>query len=236
MTLATGLIERIRYEFLADDAAIDPADNWWSDTNICNALNESQREIARRCLLIQDSVTPGICFLPFTAGQQTLPLSSKILRIRFVLFPHLSSIVGHARELLRTSTEYLNERHQGHTWIGRRGRVELFVTDFQAQSLTFGRAPEYGGTVQIGVIRLPLTDMTILDPQSAPEIQERDLALIHGALKCLYSKGYAIEDQESYNPIKEARWRKEFEADIQLITQDLAAMQPKLTVCRPGEW
>ena len=32
------------------------------------------------------------------------------------------------------------------------------------------------------------------------------------------------------------RWRKEFEADIQLITQDLAAMQPKLTVCRPGEW
>lgn len=256
MTLLTDLIGRVRSEFLADDAGIVPTDNWWSDANIANALSEAQREIARRCLLIQDSTTQAVCFLPLVADPitllfpQTLPLSSKILRIRFVLFPNFTQTGLYL--LGRTTTEYLNSEHHHHrggfsydydtesceTWIGRTGHVHRYMTDFQSQSLTFDRVPEYEGTVQVGVIRLPLVDMNLLDPDSAPEIQERDLALIHGALKGLYSKGYAIEDQESFNPIKESRWRKEFEADIAMITQDLAAMQPKETVCRPerGMW
>ena len=124
----------------------------------------------------------------------------------------------------------------GRGWIGRKGRVERYLTDFQYKSLTFDRVPEYGGTIQIGVIRLPLDDISAKTPDNEPEIKEYDLYLIHGALKYLYGKGSMTEDTETYDPIKESRWRNEFEKDISQIKYDLAAMQPKEIICRPEGW
>jgi hypothetical protein len=121
-------------------------------------------------------------------------------------------------------------------WIGRCGQVERYLTDFQYRSLTFDRVPTYSGTIQIGVIRLPLNDLTAKQPDNEPEIREYDLYLIHGALKYLYGKGFMTEDTETYDPIKESRWRNEFEKDINQIKYDLAAMQPKEIVCRPEGW
>ncbi len=264
MTLLTDLIARVRNEFLADDVGVLTGTPRWSDTNITNALNEAQRELVRRCQLIKDGMTPSVCFLPLVADidgnfPQSLALSSKVIRVRYVLFPRFDTTVNSTafpfRELSRTSTEYLNNgqddghRHGffgegfdgssgGWEWIGRTGHVQQYVTDFQTQSITFDRQPLYGGTVRIGVYRLPLADMTILDPASAPEVKEQDIVLIHGALKYLYSKGYAMEDRETFDPIKEARWRKEFEDDISRVARDIAMMEPKRTICRPerGFW
>ena len=240
------LTEQIREDFL-DDVTGPEKKRLWSKRNIAAAFTQAQREIARRCLLIQDSTTNSVCFLNLTQDPvtghypQTTPLSPKVLRVRFVLFPE--RIDSPARrsgryELMRTNADFLNDhddrRFENRSWIGRRGRPERYMTDFQLGALTFDKEPEWGGTVQIGVIRLPLIDPK--QPTDEFEIREYDLALIHGALKYLYSKGYKREDTETHDPIKESRWRNEFEADIKQIIQDQAALQPRLIQCRPEEW
>ena len=256
MSTIKELIDQIQEDFLDDTKGSD-RHRLWSPRNIAHALTQSQREIARRTLMLQDSTTNEVCFLnlvqdPVTGlYPQTIPLSSKVLRVRFCLFPRLAETLSSPPdfigryELRRTTTEFMNNEHRdgynGHgrdSWIGRHGHVERFMTDFQRQSLTFDRVPRYAGTVQIGVYRLPLQDLSHLRPDDEPEINEYDLALIHGALKYLYSKGVKREDSETHDPIKESRWRNEFEADIKTIFQDLAAMQPKETVCHPerGAW
>ncbi|MGA2160266.1 MAG: hypothetical protein ABSG90_13770 [Dehalococcoidia bacterium] len=252
MSTTKELIEQIREDFLVDE--VESGDNkrnaLWKDSNIVRALNQSEREIARRCMLLQDSTTNSICFLnivpdPITGlFPQTIQLSSKVIRVRFVLFPRCSqtqTTYPQNYDLVRTTTESLESESVnlwgfGRGWIGRRGRVERYLTDFQYRSLTFDRVPEYAGTVQIGVIRLPLNNLSAKMPDNEPEIKEYDLFLIHGALKYLYCKGFMTEDTETYDPIKEARWRNEFEKDINQISEDLKAMQPKEIICRPEGW
>ncbi len=257
MSTLGELTEQIREDFL-DDVTGPEKRRLWSKRNIANAINQSQREIARRCLLIQDSTTNEICFLNLAVNQvtglypQSIPLSPKILRIRFVLFPnHRPNPYPFDKQrgnypLIRTSTDFMNN-HQEYDqvfrtpfgrsgWIGRKGMVERYLTDFQLGSLTFDREPLWGGTIQIGVNRLPLSDLKASEPDTELEIREYDLALIHGALKYLYSKGYKREETETHDPIKESRWRNEFEADIKQITQDQAALQPRLIQCIPEQW
>lgn len=238
-TLLVDLISQTRIDFLDDTEGPPEAGNW-SNLTITNALNQAQREIARRCLLISD-YTSEICSLTLAADvvtglyPQSLSLSSKILRVRYVLFP-IAASASKTRELYRRSTERLNALHGRWQWIGKTGRVESFVTDLQRNTLTFDHQPLYGGTVSIGVYRLPLVDMDLTDDASAPEIQEYDIEIIHGALKYLYSKGERREDKDTYDPIKEAKWRKLFEEDIIRINQDQAAMCPKETVVEPADW
>ena len=161
MSTIRYLIAQIREDFLDDTEKDKPL---WADSTIGRALAQSEREIAKRCLLLQDSITSAICYLPLVADpviggySQTIPLSSKILRVQFVLFPNSSA--PHKYSLGRTTTAKMNKYSRetwGHDrgWIGRSGRVERYMTDFQYKSLTFDHVPHYGGTVQIGVIRLP---------------------------------------------------------------------------------
>ena len=256
MSTLGELTEQIREDFL-DDVTGPDKKRLWSKRNIAAAFNQAQREIARRCLLIQDSTGNEVCFLNLAQDSvtgrysQTIPLSPKVLRVRLVLFPEHSlppfpAVQRLGRyELRRTNADRLNDWHdnggsgflsqfENRSWIGKRGRPERYMTDFQLGALTFDKEPEWGGTVQIGVIRLPLIDPK--QPTDEFEIREYDLALIHGALKYLYSKGYKREDTETHDPIKESRWRNEFEADIKQIIQDQAALQPRLIQCRPEEW
>src|SRR5208337_3842575 len=98
MSTVKELIETIREDFLVDKAGSDGINknSLWSDGNIARALNQSEREIARRCMLIQDSTTNSICFINIlpdpTTGlfPQSVQLSSKVIRVRFVLFPRCS--------------------------------------------------------------------------------------------------------------------------------------------------
>jgi hypothetical protein len=251
MTSLYDLIIRLRHEFLADTVGEDdPTTTYrWGSSNIANALNEAQKEIARKTLMIQDSTTSSVCSLLLTADPitglypQTLALNSKVLRVRFVLFPH-SDLIG-SRSLYRSTTESMNQHSRGcwgheWAWIGKVGCIKHYITDFQYRSITFDRVPNHGGTVQIGTYRLPLVDMVYTDEDAAkliyPEIQEQDIALIHGALKHLYSKEYERKDSETYDPIEMTRWKKEFDEDIDQITRDLAAFAPKETIVQPENW
>jgi hypothetical protein len=249
MSTVKELTEEIREDFLDDTERQNPL---WSDRTIARALNQSQREIAERCLLLTDSTTNEICFLnlaidPATGKlPQTIPLNSKVLRVEFVLFPHFDNQVFNERhlhnyQLTRTSTAKMNDHSRSEWgfergWIGRIGRVERFMTDFQYKSLTFDHVPLWGGTVQIGVIRLPLVNLTAKEPENEPEIKEYNLALIHGALKYAYSKGFKREDSETHDPIKESRWKNQFEEDIRQIQRDKAVMSPDDITCRPEGW
>ena len=259
MTSLAQLICRIRDEFLDDIKGSDDdiGSFRWSSRNITNALNESGTEIAKRCLILDDFMTQSICQLSLAADvngdyPQSLQISSKILRVRFVLFPR-EGATTHFRELTRTSINKLNSGHNGErgggwngdcfepwAWLGKKGHVHRFLTDLTRGYLTFDRQPLYGGTVKLGVYRLPLKDMAYKDMDTAeqmyPEIQEHDIMLIHGALKHLYSKEYARKDSETYDPIEIDRWTKEFEKDIDNIIQEKAAMEPNDTIVQPENW
>jgi hypothetical protein len=256
MTSLAELICRIRDEFLDDIKGSDDdiGSFRWSSRNITNAINESVREVAKRCLIIDDYMTQSICQLALTADSngnypQSLQLSSKILRIRFVLFPRENSTTQF-HELTRTSTDRMNSGHRGESgggwhndsfepwaWLGHKGHVKRFMTDMQSGYITFDRQPLYGGTVKLGVYRLPLKDIEYKDMNAAeqtyPEIQEQDIVLIHGALKHLYSKEYSRKDSETFDAVEMDRWYKEFEKDIDKITQEKAIMQPRNTIVRP---
>jgi hypothetical protein len=235
MTSLYGLIRRIRSEFTRDDEG-DETSYLWRSSNIANALNAAEKEIARRTLMISDS-SSAICSLPLTAvnGEfpQSLPISSKVVRVRYVLFPHAAG-QGY-RELKRSSTDRLNQQSQWQ-WIGRRGQVGEFVTDFERLKLTFGHQPISGGTVKIGVYRLPLNDMVYNSADDAknvyPEIQEHDETLIHGALKHLYLK----EDEGAYDVQRSNTHSALFEVDLKILTQEIAAMEPQETITRAEVW
>lgn len=254
MTSLAQLIWRVRDEFLDDIKGSDDdiGSFRWSSRNITNALNESLIEIAKRCLILDDFMTQSICQLALTADAngdypQSLQLSSKILRVRFVLFPRENSTTLY-RELTRTSTDKLNSGHTGEhggyhgcfepwAWLGHKGHIRQFLTDLTSGYLTFDRQPLYGGTVKLGVYRLPLKDMIYKDMETSeqmyPEIQEHDVMLIHGALKHLYSKEYSRKDSETFDAVEMDRWKKEFDSDIENIIQEKAAMQPRVTIVRP---
>ena len=93
MSTLADLITRLRNEYLNDNVGSDsPLTYRWSNANIVNALNDAEREIAKRTLYIADATTPSICNLTLaaTAGvyPQSLSLSNKVLRVRFVRFPY----------------------------------------------------------------------------------------------------------------------------------------------------
>ena len=130
MTTLADLITRIRNEFLNDWQGSDgpPLTYRWSSTNIANALNDAQREIARRTLYIADA-SSSVCSFVLAADingnyPQSVVYSPKILRIRYVLFSSYEP-TSRPHEITRTTSDVLNQTEDHRwSWIGRKGHVE----------------------------------------------------------------------------------------------------------------
>lgn len=220
-----GLVARIRSEFLDDDAGSSEDSYLFKSPHIIASLSHAERELCRRLHLLSDSTTPAICQINLVAVNGVFPRSygidDRILRIERLKFP------GASRPLLQTTTSWLDRYDQG--WDEAEGTPTHYAVDNDDYSITFNRQPLTGGIVSMLVKRLPLMPINIKSTTESPEIKQRDDELIHGALKYIYLK----PDIEGYDPNLATKWANQFEADINQIVLDRAAMNPQEYVCRP---
>lgn len=216
-----GLVVRIREEFLDDTIA----PYLWSEKHITGALALAERELSRRLFLLHDSTTEAICSIAIAlvggAYPRTCAIDDRIIKIERLKFP------GITRPLVQTTTEYLDQHDPG--WDEAIGTPSRFVVDADACTITFDRQPIAGGTVKLGVKRLPMVPISQKSTSDSPELKQLDDELIHGALKYLYIK----PDHELYDAGLSTKWERQFERDITQIVQNKAAMNPQTWVGRP---
>lgn len=219
-----GLVARMRDEFLDDVEGAETGDSKWSTPNLVSALNSSERELCRKLFLLSDSTSPDICQISIAlisgAFPRTFPISDKIVRIERLKYP------GVTKPLPQKTIQYFDEKDPG--WDEKSGVPTMFAVDFESFTLTFNRQPEASGTVNMGVKRLPLNDLSPDSMVAYPEIRQYEDELIHGALKWAYLK----DDSRTFDPVRAGIWEKAFQKDIDRITQDKAAMNPQEYICR----
>jgi len=220
-----GLVTRIRTEFLDDATGSGEDDYLWKTVHIVSSLSQAERELCRRLYLLSDSTTAEICRFDITAVDGIFPrtcaIDSRILRIERLKFP------GVTRPLDQTTIDKLDERDPG--WDESGGTPTHYIVDSDDFTVTFNRQPTSGGAVSMTVKRLPKVPIVEKITSESPELKQLDDELIHGAMKYLYIK----PDLEGYDPNLSAKWAKQFEADIDLINQNRAAMNPRECVCKP---
>jgi hypothetical protein len=241
MSTVQEIITRIKTEFLDDNRGGTDAQAQWRTADLVAALNSSEREIAHRLLLIQDSITPSVCRINIAKVSGVYPQSyahsPKIVRIERLMYPNVALPLPR-----KTLEQFDNEagirdnsdypiRYIGTnvTWQGQKGTPFAYTLDFSRGYVTFNRVPTVTGVVTMTVKRLPLVNMTADNLETSPEIQEYDDVLIHGALKYAYLK----DDSETFDPVRSGVWSKQFEADIKQIELDQAALNPRSYIMRP---
>jgi hypothetical protein len=224
----TGLVARMREEFLDDLVGASVGDCKWSDANLVAALNSAERELCKRLFLLHDAASPAICQINIAQVTGVYPrefaISDKILRIERLKYP------GVHQPLEQTTFEKLDGIDPGWDEIdgtlgvpSARGVPSLYVVDFNTGLLTFNRQPIADGVVRLQVKRLPLADLSATDMTTSPEIKQLDDELIHGALKFAYLK----DDSRTFDPTRAKVWGDTFESDIRQITQNRAAFNPR---------
>lgn len=220
-----GLVTRIRGEFLSDDIGPKESHYRWKTLHIIASLSQAERELCKKLFLLKDSTTAAICQIAINAIAGVFPRSyaidDRLLRIERLKFP------GVTTPLIQTTTDILDQQDPG--WDEAIGTPTHFVLDADDFSITFNRQPTTGGIVNMSVKRLPLTSIIEKAKSESPEIKQLDDELIHGALKYLFIK----PDLEGYDPDLSAKWARQFEADIEQIIQNRAAMNPQENICRP---
>ena len=220
-----GLVTRIRTEFLDDAKGLHESQFLWKTPHIISALSQAERELCRKLFLLHDSTTTAICNFTVAAVLDEFPRSftidDRILRIERFKYP------GITKPLERKTTAWLDQHDPG--WDEAVGDPSYFTVDSGDFIVMLNRQPVTGGTVAMTVKRLPLLPLIEKATNDSPEVKQLDDEIIHGALKYLYIK----PDLEGYDPNLSAKWGKQFDADIDQITLNRAAMNPQEYVCRP---
>lgn len=220
-----GLVTRIRGEFLDDDRGNRESQFIWKTPQIVNALSLAERDLCKRCHLLNDSTTADICRITIAATDGVYPRTvahdARVLRIQRLKFP------GVTTPLTQKNITWLDANDPG--WDEKSGTPTHFAVDGDSCAITFNRQPLAGGVVLMTVKRLPLVPINEKDATQSPEVKNLDDELIHGALKYLFSK----PDLEGYDPNLADKWDRQFERDIKQITQDQAALNPQELVCKP---
>ncbi len=220
-----GLVKRIRTEFLDDAKGIHESQFLWKTPHIIAAMSQAERDMCRRLFLLHDSTTAAICQVTVAAIESVFPrdyaIDDRILRIERFKFP------GITKPLERKTTAWLDQHDPG--WDEAVGDPSFFTVDSGDYIIMLNRQPVTGGTAAMTVKRLPLTPLIEKATNDSPEVKQLDDEIIHGALKYLYIK----PDLEGYDPNLSAKWGKQFDADIEQIVLNRAAMNPQEYVCRP---
>ena len=220
-----GLVKRIRSEFLDDAKGMHESHFLWKTVHIIAALSQAERELCKKLFLLHDSTTAAVCQFIVADVNGVFPreyaIDERILRIERLKFP------GVTKPLELKTTAWLDRQDPG--WDEAEGTPSFFTVDSGDFVISFNRKPITGGTVSMTVKRFPLQTLLEKSTNNSPEVKQMDDELIHGALKYLYIK----PDLEGYDPNLSAKWGKQFDADIEQIALNRAAMNPQEYVCRP---
>ena len=220
-----GLVARIRSEFLDDAVGQNESHFKWKTPHIISSLSQAERELCRRLYLLHDSTTTEICHFTVAAINGVFPrefsIDDRILRIERMKFP------GVTKPLMQKTTAWLDQHDQG--WDEAEGVPSCYTVDSGDYIVSFNRKPVSAGTVTMMVKRFPLLPLISKQTSESPEVKQLDDELIHGALKYLFNK----PDLEGYDPALSGKWGQQFEADIEQVEQNRAAMNPQEYVCCP---
>jgi hypothetical protein len=192
----------------------------WGDNELVAYLNASQNEAAERGKLFLDSVTVAVCQIAIVGANA---LSDFLLDTR-ILTVEAASLSTQTRPLWRTDRASINLVNPD--WRNATaGESRNFLTDYAEGYITLNPKPAVNCTLNMTVVRLPLVQLsltgTIASPtttglNASPEIAfQHHIRLLNGMCALAYNK----DDAETLDPQKAARYKADWEKDIDAMTK-----------------
>jgi hypothetical protein len=179
---------------------------WWTDTEALEYMTDAQNEAARRARLFIDSSTAAVCQYAVRAGTPLVTLDPRVIFVRRAF------VASRNPRLQRYSTRDLDGIPG---WEAQTGTVTGFITDYESGKLRLFKYPEAEDpqavpptqvdTLNLTVVRLPLTGLTHLD--DTIEVREQQA---RGLRHWMSHRAYLKRDSDTYQP----EFAKQAEADF----------------------
>ena len=183
------LLAELREHMLRDvsDQVAGASDYLWSDNGLIRYINEGQNRFARQTKCIRDAVTPSICQFVSVADQQFYTLDPHVVSVLSV------RMTGDKADLARAGHSDLDTYRQPDTyffnpsmldsmppgrpvaWTTDEGIVQDDYGSYTAPQLRLYPVPsaQFAGVVgNMRVARVPLTMLSLSQPEGVPEIPE----------------------------------------------------------------
>lgn len=184
-----SLVAELRENILHDrsDRISGTSDYLWTDATLVRYIDEAQRTLARKALLLRDASTPAVTQVTLAAGTTGYDLHESIIS---VMSAKLTGEVGDLRRTGHTTLagrrpmeqEYFNSAVVAQTAPGKPCAYstdeEIVEVDTSARSGVKLRiypepSAEYvGQIIQMRVVRLPLFRLSADDLSAVPEVPE----------------------------------------------------------------
>lgn len=183
------LLDELRSGILHDvsnQVAGTTSDQLWTDARLVRYINEAQRRLARRGLMLRDGSTPECCQVQVVAGQTLYPLHNSVIAV-------LSARYGSDNtDLARGGHAALGTYRMPDTFFVDPtglsnlppGKPLVFSTDEQVSKNDYGTfnkvtlrlypkpSADYTDIINLRVIRLPIERFSVDNPDAYPEVPE----------------------------------------------------------------
>ncbi|HOU64410.1 MAG TPA: hypothetical protein PK861_00055 [Thermomonas sp.] len=174
----------------------------WPDDFIIGAIDDAQKQFARKTDGIPDSTTSAVVDLVVA------PDGSGLYSDVVLLDPRVLKIRSARRGDNGREVEVLNEEDmptRGMYFDSLPGRVRAMITGMDETSVRVWPFPNEDVTIKLSVFRLPLVTITDDEPLEIP--------LQHhlGLLLWMKHRAYSVHDAETYDKTKAADFKAEFE-------------------------
>lgn len=171
----------------------------WSDALLFSFMNEAQNMFCRLTEGIEDSSTTDICRKTVAAGDEWLPVSPKVLKVRGVF----NATTGRKYDVVpsEVATEF------GIYFDGRQGPIRKFVSGLERNKLRAWPVATEDTDIELRVFRLPL--VTLNSTEQEFEIDEQHHRALLMWMKYL---AYGVEDADVFNRRKSDDYEQAFRA------------------------
>lgn len=228
------LLSELRLNVLHDRSSqiAGPSDLLWSDETLCRYIDEAQRRFARKALVIRDGTSTPLTKVTLVANQNMYPLDKTVLGvISAILTGDKADLAraGHgAFQTYRQPDPYFFDPSQLSALPPGKplawGTDEYMTADINGSwgETTFRVYPvpsaTYAGQViNLRVVRMPLTRLTLANLTAVPEVpEEHHMEMLDWAAYL----ALRIVDLDAGNPQRAAEFAASFEANVALARQN----------------
>lgn len=170
------MLEELRDVILRDVSnaiSADEQDLLWSDASLLRYINNGYQRFCERAMILEDATSPEATQIALQEGVMSYPLHKSVISV--------ASAVLDGKALRKTSTRV----SQGDlpevvgfspALVTKYRGVSAYVPDYNAGTfyvLGTPTAEEDGKIVNLRVVRLPLTLLSLDDVEASPEIPEQ---------------------------------------------------------------
>jgi hypothetical protein len=176
----------------------------WSDEFVLGAIDDAQKQFARKTDGIPDSLTPEVVEIPVEADGLT-----GLYAADFALHPSILRIRSARRKDTGRDVEIVNVEDMGPRRMffdGIPGVLRALIIGMDQDRCRVWPAPAEDVTIVLSVFRLPLVTITDDEPFEIPEQHHRHL------LMWMKHLGYGVQDAETFDRTKSQEFMDRFEA------------------------